>query len=127
MWTGEREDDSLATQRFSSSGRAYTYRPPRWTGIPDFSPRCAVATGNPRIPVIPIAVSVPIAVGGLPAPGSVAGRGDVSVWRTCRNAVVPVNILHALFHADDFTAIVCAAILLPARIVAVKALLVTQG
>src|SRR6266566_2309097 len=79
------------------------------------------------IPVIPIAVSVPIAVGGLPAPGSVAGRGDVSVWRTCRNAVVPVNILHALFHADDFTAIVCAAILLPARIVAVKALLVTQG
>src|SRR5438105_9552880 len=79
------------------------------------------------IPVIPIAVSVPIAVGSLPAPGSVAGRGDVSVWRTCRNAVVPVNILHALFHADDFTAIVCAAILLPARIVAVKALLVTQG
>src|SRR6184192_4402971 len=81
---------------------------------------------------VPITVSVPIpvipiAVGSLPAPGSVAGRGDVSVWRTCRNAVVPVNILHALFHADDFTAIVCAAILLPARIVAVKALLVTQG
>src|SRR5438128_3182187 len=49
------------------------------------------------IPVIPIMVSVPIPVGGLPTPGSVAGRGDVSVWRTCRNAVVPVNILHALF------------------------------
>src|SRR5205809_7037590 len=79
------------------------------------------------IPVIPIAVSVPIAVGGLPAPGPVAGSSDVSVWRTCRNAVVPVNILHALFHADDFTAIVCAAMLLPARIVAVKALRVTQG
>src|SRR5436305_14897585 len=79
------------------------------------------------IPVIPIAVSVPIAVGSLPAPGPVAGRGDVSVWRTCRHAAAPVNILHALFHADDLTAIVCAAILLPARIVAVKALLVTQG
>src|SRR5438093_11180918 len=79
------------------------------------------------IPVIPIAVAVPLAVGSVPAPGSVAGRGDVSVWRTCSNAVVPVSILHALFHADDFTAIVCAAILLPARIVAVKALLVTQG
>src|SRR5437588_11660140 len=69
------------------------------------------------IPVIPIMVSVPIPVGGLPAPGSVAGRGDVSVWRTCRNAVVPVNILHALFHADDFTAIICAAMLLPVRVV----------
>src|SRR5438094_9279042 len=79
------------------------------------------------IPVIPIAVSVPIAVGSLPAPGSVAGRGDVSVWPTCRNAVVPVNILHALFHADDFTSTVYAAILLPARIVVVNALLLVQG
>src|SRR5207244_13078595 len=74
------------------------------------------------IPVIPIAVSVPIAVGSLPAPGSVAGSGDVSVWRTCRNAVVPGNILHALLHAADFTAIVAAGILLPALLVGVRAL-----
>src|SRR5439155_25863761 len=72
------------------------------------------------IPVIPITVSVPIPVGGLPTQGSVPGRGDVSVWRTSRNALVPVNILHALFLADDFSAFVFVSYLYLARVVMLK-------
>ena len=82
------------------------------------------------IPVV-VAIVIPVPVGItiltiliIVDPASVAGRRYIPVRGIRRNAVVAVDILHALFHADNFAGVVGGPICLPARVVAVKALLV---
>ena len=82
---------------------------------------------------IAVAILIPIPVGVailtiliIVYPRSVAGRRYVPVRSIWRNAVVAVNVLHALFHADNFAGVVGSPICLPARVVAVKALLIAQ-
>ena len=53
--------------------------------------------------------------------------GNPPEWRSGRNAVVCIHIEHAFFHADDLASIVCSLVLLPARVLAVKPLLISLG
>src|SRR5439155_13839466 len=81
---------------------------------------------------VPVSVAVAAAVA-IPVPVAIPVTIDLAVGRNSRighigrDAVVRVDILHALFHADDFALVVGTLVIQPARLIAVEAALVVSG
>src|SRR5207253_2171994 len=98
--------------------------PPAMPPVVMMSITVVISVTIPITVSIPIAVRCTVAVPGSRTPRPVAPGRNVAVGSIRGDVVMPIHVLHSAFHAADLTLIVGSLVALPARVIAVKTLLI---